>query len=42
MNIPRAALLALAEDAMRQERLLKNNPVEITRADALALYENAF
>jgi alcohol dehydrogenase class IV len=32
----------LAEDAMRQTRLLVNNPVEVTLDDALALYRAAF
>lgn len=32
----------LARDAMLQTRLLVNNPVELTEADALALYTEAF
>lgn len=32
----------LAADAMLQTRLLGNNPVEVTQADALALYRAAF
>jgi len=32
----------LAADAMQQTRLLRNNPVEVTEADALALYREAF
>ncbi|KQT52629.1 MULTISPECIES: iron-containing alcohol dehydrogenase [unclassified Aureimonas] len=32
----------LAADAMLQTRLLVNNPVEVTQADALALYREAF
>jgi alcohol dehydrogenase len=32
----------LAADAMLQTRLLGNNPVEVTEADALALYRAAF
>lgn len=32
----------LAADAMLQTRLLANNPVEVTEADALALYRAAF
>jgi alcohol dehydrogenase class IV len=32
----------LASDAMKQARLLVNNPVEVTEADALALYREAF
>ena len=36
------ALALLASDAMKQSRLLVNNPVEVTEADALALYREAF
>lgn len=36
------ALSLLAADAMKQTRLLVNNPVEVTEADALALYREAF
>jgi alcohol dehydrogenase class IV len=36
------ALALLASDAMKQGRLLVNNPVEVTEADALALYREAF
>ncbi len=32
----------LASDAMKQTRLLVNNPVEVSEADALALYREAF
>ncbi|WP_375462383.1 iron-containing alcohol dehydrogenase [uncultured Methylobacterium sp.] len=32
----------LAADAMRQTRLLVNNPVDVSEADALALYRQAF
>jgi alcohol dehydrogenase class IV len=35
-NLPK-----LAEDAMKQTRLLINNPREVTQADALAIYEAA-
>ena len=35
-------LPTLAADAMKQTRLLQNNPVELTEADALRLYEEAF
>ena len=35
-------LALLASDAMKQGRLLVNNPVEVTEADALALYREAF
>ena len=36
------SLPMLASDAMKQTRLLVNNPVEVTEADALALYREAF
>jgi alcohol dehydrogenase len=36
------ALALLAQDAMKQRRLLVNNPVEVTEADALSLYREAF
>lgn len=32
----------LAADAMKQERLLRNNPVDLTQSDALAIYEAAY
>lgn len=35
-------LTLLASDAMKQTRLLVNNPVEVTEADALRLYREAF
>ncbi len=35
-------LSMLASDAMKQTRLLQNNPVEVTEADALVLYREAF
>ena len=39
MGIERAALPMLARDAMKQTRLLVNNPRAVTQADALAIYE---
>jgi len=36
------SLPMLAADAMKQTRLLVNNPVDVTEADALALYREAF
>ena len=36
------SLPMLASDAMLQQRLLVNNPVEVTEADALRLYQEAF
>lgn len=38
-GVPREALAMLAADAMRQTRLLVNNPRPLTEADALAIYE---
>ncbi|HQT46790.1 MAG: alcohol dehydrogenase [Acidocella sp. 20-63-7] len=35
-------LSMLAADAMKQTRLLMNNPVDVTEADALALYREAY
>lgn len=42
IDIPEEALPMLAKDAMLQTRLLQNNPVEVTEARALALYQEAF
>lgn len=41
-GIPREALPRLADAALLVTRLLKNNPREVTRADALRLYESAY
>lgn len=42
VQVTRDSLPMLARDAMKQTRLLINNPVELTEADALRLYEEAF
>lgn len=42
MDIPETDLPMLASDAMKQQRLLINNPREVTEADALAIYQAAF
>ena len=42
MNIPEADLPMLASDGMKQQRLLINNPREVTENDALAIYQAAF
>jgi alcohol dehydrogenase len=42
MGIPQNGLVELAEQAMLQTRLLQNNPKEITLADALAIYQQAW
>jgi len=41
-DVTQESLPRLAKDAMLQTRLLVNNPVEVTEADALALYQEAF
>jgi alcohol dehydrogenase class IV len=41
-GIGEESLPMLAADAMKQTRLLANNPVEVTEADALRLYRQAF
>lgn len=42
MNIPQSDLPLLANEALQQTRLLVNNPREVTEADALAIYQQAF
>lgn len=42
MDIPEDFLPQLASDAMLQQRLLINNPVDVTEADALAIYTAAY
>jgi alcohol dehydrogenase class IV len=42
VGIPEAALPKLAADAMKQNRLLVNNPRVVTEADALAIYTGAW
>jgi len=42
MNIPQADLAMLADDAMLQSRLLVNNPRDVSRDDALRIYEAAW
>jgi alcohol dehydrogenase class IV len=42
LKVPRSAVSRMAEAAMRVERLLKNNPRELTIADATRVYEQAF
>lgn len=41
-GVPEDSLTTLAQDAMLQQRLLVNNPREVTEADALAIYRQAF
>ena len=42
VRIPEADLPRLAREASKIQRLLKNNPREVTEADALAIYRQAF
>ncbi len=42
LNIPRDALKKLAEDAMRQTRLLVNNPRKMNEDDALKIYQSVW
>jgi len=41
-NVAEADLPMLAKDAMLQQRLLVNNPREVSEADALAIYQAAY
>jgi len=42
VDIPEDALPRMAADAMKQTRLLVNNPREVNEADALAIYQEAW
>jgi alcohol dehydrogenase class IV len=42
VGIGEADLATLASDAMKQTRLLVNNPREVSETDALAIYKAAF
>ncbi len=42
VNIPKEACKKMASDAMKQTRLLVNNPSEVTENDALNIYEAAW
>jgi alcohol dehydrogenase class IV len=42
MNIPQKDLAMLAKDAMLQQRLLVNNPREVSEADALSIYQAVY
>jgi alcohol dehydrogenase len=41
-GVPEGSLPRLAADAMLQQRLLVNNPREVSESDALAIYRAAF
>lgn len=42
VGVPEGDLPRLAQEAMKVTRLLKNNPREVTAADALAIYQAAY
>lgn len=42
VNVPVSAIPQMAADAMKIQRLLKNNPREITERDAIAIYNAAY
>ena len=42
VNIPKNACEKMASDAMKQTRLLVNNPREVTEKDALNIYQLAW
>ena len=41
VNVPESAIPQMAADAIKIQRLLKNNPREITETDAIDIYTNA-
>ncbi|MBF7731471.1 iron-containing alcohol dehydrogenase [Pseudomonas sp. N040] len=41
-GVPESMLAQLASDAMLQQRLLMNNPREVSEVDALAIYQEAY
>lgn len=42
VNVPESAIPQMAVDALKIQRLLKNNPREITEQDAIAIYKAAY
>ena len=42
VNVPGSAIPGMAADAMKIQRLLKNNPREITEQDAIEIYKAAY
>ena len=42
INVPESAIPQMAADAMKIQRLLKNNPREITEQDAIDIYKAAY
>lgn len=42
VNVPESAIPQMAADALRIQRLIKNNPRAITESDAIAIYKAAY
>jgi alcohol dehydrogenase class IV len=42
VGVPRDSFPQMAEDAIKIQRLLKNNPRLITEASAIQIYESAY
>lgn len=42
VKVPQSSIAQMAVDAMKIQRLLKNNPREIAEADAVAIYQSAY
>ncbi len=42
VNIPREAIPQMAVDALKIQRLLKNNPKLVTEEDAVTIYNQAY
>jgi len=42
VNVPESAITQMAIDALKIQRLLKNNPREITEQDAIDIYKSAY
>ena len=42
VNVPKSSIPQMAADAMKIQRLLKNNPREITEQDAIEIYKAAY
>jgi alcohol dehydrogenase class IV len=42
VNVPESAIPQMATDAMKIQRLLKNNPREVTEKDAIEIYKAAY
>jgi alcohol dehydrogenase class IV len=42
LGIPEEAIPSMADSALKIQRLLKNNPREVTKEDAMGIYRNAY